>query len=614
MINRRTLRVVSLAVAMSMILSLIGSVVEASVGSWLSPLPGQKLNTRNVEVAIGYNTQSDVTVTMLELWVDGKLYSRKTLIRPITHGVCSFWWDTYKYSEGPHNLAVKIYSNEELLSKISSTGNVGSYTYDRRAPVVSFANVKSGDLLTGITTIKLNAKDDSGDQPLVSLLVDKALKLIKNQPPYSYDLDTTSYPNGSHEMETYAYDSEGNKSDPAVVKVAFKNKQELPVVAAVVVNSHPNMASLDEAPAESVPTITDTPARPSARRGASRSEASGNGLSKASMPAYSVASAAKTSVKLGRPMTPVQVSVPAVIAKPSVSAVSSQAEPRSYQAKPQHSFQPRHSIEPAVPVDPAVSSVLPVDVTQLPAGIVGDESGTASSKHAAVEPGPMGEPVASEAVQMAMAVPSAELRSDALSSIPSASLRGGEEVLADPVLADARTVAVPSPSSSLRASVTRASSSRHRMSAYAPKAATASASKSKPARMASAAYVDDATSKRASTKRIACPLQIKKEVRAKLEKRTVPATGKVKLRDLFNDLHGVLFWDSEDHIITAYAGNMKLELEIGSKIARVNGIEMRLTTAPRITADGRTVIDISIYHQACAMLASGTANRSANAR
>ncbi|MCL5105436.1 MAG: copper amine oxidase N-terminal domain-containing protein, partial [Armatimonadetes bacterium] len=90
-----------------------------------------------------------------------------------------------------------------------------------------------------------------------------------------------------------------------------------------------------------------------------------------------------------------------------------------------------------------------------------------------------------------------------------------------------------------------------------------------------------------------------RDTRAKLEKRAVPVSGKVKLRDLFNKLGGLLFWDSESHTVTAYSDNLTIEFKIGSDIAKVNGKQMRISSAP-IIAGGRTIIDARVYHEASA--------------
>ena len=85
------------------------------MATWLSPLPGERIYSRNVEVSVGFNTQSDVKVTRVELWIDGVFYSKKTFIRPDTRGVCSLLWDTATTCAGSHDLVVKLYAGDRLI-------------------------------------------------------------------------------------------------------------------------------------------------------------------------------------------------------------------------------------------------------------------------------------------------------------------------------------------------------------------------------------------------------------------------------------------------------------------------------------------------------------------
>ncbi len=73
----------------------------------------------------------------------------------------------------------------------------------------------------------------------------------------------------------------------------------------------------------------------------------------------------------------------------------------------------------------------------------------------------------------------------------------------------------------------------------------------------------------------------------------------MRLRDLFSAIGGIVFWDAGTHTATAYAGHLKIEFVIGSNTAMVNGKAMTLGWAPHIV-NGRTIIDVEAYHQACA--------------
>jgi len=94
-----------------------------------------------------------------------------------------------------------------------------------------------------------------------------------------------------------------------------------------------------------------------------------------------------------------------------------------------------------------------------------------------------------------------------------------------------------------------------------------------------------------------------KPAKAKLEKTTVPAKGKVKVRSFFHDMGGILFWDPSTHTVTACVSGMMIEMQIGSKLAKVNGHQFAMETAPYIL-DGRTFFEARTYTQACNLLES----------
>jgi len=594
--KRRIRRVVSLVVAMTMTLSVVASAVEAAVATWLAPQPGQKLSARNVEVAIGYNTHCDIKVTKLELWVDGKLHAKKVLVRPESRGVCSFWWDTARYADGAHDLVVKVYSGDDLLSSVSSTGTVGDYRYDMRPPTVSFANVKNGDILKGISTLKLNAKDDSGDPPLVSLLVDKSLKLIKNRPPYTYDLDTTSYSDGSHELKTFAYDGAGNKSDPSVVQVAFKNGIEKPVVTAVSVTSHPNPEVFDESPVEALPSISGSNVSPATKNSAARAGSVVMGKSNASAPV--AASIAKPKISAGQEASP---SIKSTRNEPVTSIESNSAVKPVISPKTSPAAKIAPALEPEKFAIPAVIAS-PKEISNAPKMALRSEIARPAEGVFAnpAEPEQLAEAKAATPVQMAM-VPMAALRSDNIDNLFAGNTPAAEEVLSEPLPSDVDRVVAYVPESMLRPERIEQIVAKGLPEASAPNCPAVASPK--PVRMACVPFVNDVNAQAASNHAFGCPPSIKRDSYAKLEKKTAPVSGKIKLRDLYNDLNGLLFWDSETRTVTAISSDMRMELKIGSKIAIVNGHKMAISQAPSIV-DDRTVVDVSVYHQARAFVAS----------
>jgi hypothetical protein len=100
-----------------------------------------------------------------------------------------------------------------------------------------------------------------------------------------------------------------------------------------------------------------------------------------------------------------------------------------------------------------------------------------------------------------------------------------------------------------------------------------------------------------------------RETMARIEKKMIPASGKVKLRDLVHKLGGVLFWDSDTRTVTACVPGLELVMHIGSDIMKVNGKDLHVGSSP-LLIDGRTIIDASVIQQAFAAAKSGTKSAS----
>lgn len=524
---RRTL---SLILAVAMMMPVLATVAEAAVGTWLSPQPGQLVPAGKVEVAIGFNTQSDAKVSSLELYVDGRFYARKLLVNPISRGVCSFWWDASGATKGSHDLLVKIFSGNTLVSKVSGTGTVGGSSaglYDTRAPKVMFANIRSGDVLKGIERVDLSASDDSGESPLVSLLVDNSLKMLRNTKPYTYDLDTTTYADGDHKLETYAYDSAGNRSDPAVVTVAFKNNQPKPVIAAMTVDTKPIKVVEEDGTVVTVPASIAALATPVLRNSAARASDPASG--KLSAPAASAPAATS------------EITVPKVVVTPT----------------------PKLSA-------PSASSPAGVRVAALPPSLRSEKSGSA----------PAYAPQASE---------------------PAAAY----EPIATSTTARAASAVVPT----TRSTAAKPYQAPAACSAPDEDRAPAVSAAPKPVRVAMAPDIRSLKTHPRLNAGYATPPQIEKSTKARIEKKIVPASGKVKIRELIEQLGGVVLWDPITHTVTTLVDGIKIEMRIGSSTAVVNGRDMQIGIAPTIV-NGRTVIDASVYHQACAF--AGQSSRSAS--
>lgn len=600
------------------------AVAEAAVGTWLSPKPGERISTRNVEVAVGYNTESGLQVTRLELWVDGKFYDKKVLVRPESRGVCSFWWDTARTSQGAHELLVKIYAGDELIATVSGTGTVGEGGYDLRPPTVRFANIKSGDVLTGTARIEVVASDDSGEKPIVSMMVDNALKCLTNRPPYVCEVDTTQYSDGSHEIQSFAFDNAGNKSEPATVKVSFKNGSQQPVAAAVASVPEPKTpapseddgagavlppvreGAVDSGAARAVVTVSEVTqpapvARPVAVAQPKPAPATAGPAGIANI--RPVITHPAPSVTVSEPKASKTVAPPSE-ARPSAVAVSVPISGvRTASARVARDGSP---VEPAAPR--SISAPREARV-----GAPGSAAAVPQGRSAVVKVEPMsGSPVEpsgsaiAERAEARMTAPAhAAIRTEARMAVAPPSGSVEPRTISQPVVAAPRTVsaaAVPGGGREVRVARALPSGTAHSPATvfYGKATATAPA----PVRVAMLPDLRGVSPDSSAQSWIANPPVDEADSNAKIEKRTVPASGKIKARDLFTSLGGLLFWDPETHTVTAYMSDMVVEMRIGSSLVKVNGKEMKVDTAP-IVIDGRTIIDVSLLHQARTLIKAG---------
>ncbi|MDH7602306.1 MAG: Ig-like domain-containing protein [Armatimonadota bacterium] len=643
-------RFIATAVAAVMMWPAFAVTVEAATATWLAPQPGERITSRNVEVSVGYNTQSDLDVTRLELWIDGRYYATRSLARPEPRGVCSFWWDTAKFAPGGHQLAVRIYAGDKLIATVSSNVVIGQKNYDLRVPNVRFANVKSGDVLRGTVTIKMVVTDDSAEPPIVSLLVDGALKYLTNRQPYVCSLDTTKYPDGQHELQTYAYDSAGNKSDPVVVKVIFENNIERP--AAVMVAPEPKQYIVAPSEDDGVGQLLPPPVE-------SRSKADGVARATEAEPLTPFASApsSEPGVRESKPTSVAQKHLRAATPATRVSDQTGNENAKIIALQPNQRLENRYAmtepmisqhvashdatvmarmrsaqidsickhqlalVEPlqntvppsqsitkraATGLSPALSSPKTCSVYS-PTGTRNAQSGSLVALRPALPAGPKNKsavnvssvdtnPASAEPGKVFVSV-ERKPRSDSGHSQLNWHVRESapmENAVASVPTANHSAIATERnirEEAELGAKVPAPTVPRLAAQQGEP-------SEPRPVRVALLPTLRDSSGATPSVPRIAHSGVQPGDRNAKLEKRLIPSKGVVKLRDLVDSLGGVVFWVPETRTAIAYVGNMKIEVRIGKQSVKVNGRLMQTRTAAKIV-NGRTIVEASLYYQAC---------------
>ena len=93
---------------------------------------------------------------------------------------------------------------------------------DTTPPTTSITSPVNGATVSGTITVSATASDNVG-VTRVELFVDGSLAGTDTSSPYSFSWNTTGVPNGSHSLQTRAYDAAGNVGSSAVVTVTVSN-------------------------------------------------------------------------------------------------------------------------------------------------------------------------------------------------------------------------------------------------------------------------------------------------------------------------------------------------------------------------------------------------------
>jgi hypothetical protein len=100
--------------------------------------------------------------------------------------------------------------------------NLGAAPTDTAAPTTSITSPANGATVSGSVTISASASDNVGVTK-VDLLVDGSVAGTMTSSPYVLLWDTTRSPNGTHTLQTKAYDAAGNAGLSAIVSVNVNN-------------------------------------------------------------------------------------------------------------------------------------------------------------------------------------------------------------------------------------------------------------------------------------------------------------------------------------------------------------------------------------------------------
>jgi hypothetical protein len=139
-------------------------------------------------------------------------------------------WDTTKVANGSHNLTVVATDNagNEATSNPVSVTVANATPADTTPPAVALAPPSSGAPVSGSINVAASASDNVGVAGVQFKLDGQNLGAEDTAQPWGITWDTTTAPNGTHQLTAVARDAAGNTKTAAAVSVTVSNSTSPP--------------------------------------------------------------------------------------------------------------------------------------------------------------------------------------------------------------------------------------------------------------------------------------------------------------------------------------------------------------------------------------------------
>ncbi len=173
----------------------------APVVRFLSPVEGSIVEA-NVSIVFSVEEEN---LDYVSLYIDDQL--KETWSEP---GEKTYLWNTFEYDDGEHILKI------EALDKAGNVNVAELQVFvNNLPPEVSIDYPVEGSYLAGLVTISVSAWDAVGVSK-VEFYILPALVYVCEEPPYTFQWDTSSCPDGVYTIKVVAYDLTGKYTAYAV--------------------------------------------------------------------------------------------------------------------------------------------------------------------------------------------------------------------------------------------------------------------------------------------------------------------------------------------------------------------------------------------------------------
>ncbi|MGC8833527.1 MAG: stalk domain-containing protein [Armatimonadota bacterium] len=512
-------------------------------------------------------------VTRLEFLVDGQVLTTKSFPTPTTSSGATFVWDSTGVPSGKHRLTVRAISGNTVVGSDTVDVIVSNDGVDLVPPQVHIYSPKPGSTVQGQVPVAIHASDNSG-VAMITLFIDKELKLLQNVPPFEYVWDTTRYPNGPHTIEVWAYDRAQNKSEARPVTVRVANEtgrtdlQAQPEPSAPQPNTSAAQSLSPKSPSQTGPQTAEkqspaqviSPSTPKEKAPTTARKAPGT-LPKPQLAAATQTAEVRNSVA---PLPPART----MLAKAFPSTAAPRFElPSAVSVQPPQTSQ-TPSAKTAQPAKPAESTPKRAAPTGSTAVAKQDSSKPVQTKTSAAPSNP--KPSAAAAREPLLSTPAY--------SPPSPKLLARVPDLPQPELKPTKISPLASPPKKVEGT-SRATSAQPANAPKYPKPANNTPLSAPPFH---------ATSVQNSTLKLVLqdkPIPVDVPPVVKNGKALVP------FRQVFEQAGGIVVWVPNKKIVHGQALGKNVTLTIGSKRASVNGQAVLMEYAAFIQ-NGRTIVPV----------------------
>jgi len=184
--------------------------------SIISPASGTTYTSAST-VTITAQATDNVGVAKVEFY-DGNVLKKTSLSAPYNHS-----WTFSSTNNGTHSWTAKAYDasgNSAVSSPVNLIVNISAI--DTTPPSTSITSPSNNAPVSDIVSVNVSASDNVGVAK-VELYADGVLIGTDTVTPYAFNWDTNVISDGSHFLQTKAYDSAGNIGSSTIITVNVDN-------------------------------------------------------------------------------------------------------------------------------------------------------------------------------------------------------------------------------------------------------------------------------------------------------------------------------------------------------------------------------------------------------